>query len=117
MVMTFDLGVEAPVARFRLNERSNCCQEKSPKVFQIWATNDIATGAGTISIKQGQAAWEADAAAKGWVKLLDVTDNSATSPDVTFPNTIPYRYVRYVGISSINGESDANYAEFTFWKK
>lgn len=115
-VMSFDLGVAANLSRFRLDERSACCGGRSPAAYQIWGTNDL-TGAVTADIDAGTIAdWEADAAAKGWVKLLDVTDNDQATFEVDIPeNATKFRYLRIVGISSIDGDLTANFDEFTFW--
>ncbi|MDN5215547.1 DUF4998 domain-containing protein [Fulvivirgaceae bacterium BMA12] len=115
-VMSFDMGVAANLSGFRLDERSACCGGRSPAAYQIWGTNDLA-GAITADIDAGTIAdWEADAIAKGWVKLLDVTDNDQATFVVDVPeNPTKFRYLRIVGISSIDGDLTANFDEFTFW--
>ncbi|WP_420603101.1 DUF4998 domain-containing protein [Flagellimonas sp.] len=114
-VMSFDLGVTAQLRGFRLDERSGCCGDRSPAAYQIWGTNDLSQG-DTADIDAGTIAdWEADAVAKGWVKLLDVTDNTSPTFEVEIPEApTNYRYVRVVGISSIGGGVTANFDEFTF---
>ena len=115
-VMSFDMGVAANLSRFRLDERSACCGGRSPAAYQIWGINDL-TNAVTADIDAGTIAdWEADAVAKGWVKLLDVTDNNLATFEVDIPeNPNKFRYIRIVGISSIDGDLTANFDEFTFW--
>ena len=115
-VMSFDLGVSANLSGFRLDKRSACCGGRSPGAYQIWATNDL-TGAETADIDAGELSdWEADATAKGWVKLIDVTGNTQETFEVEIlENAENYRYIRIVGISSINGELNANFDEFTFF--
>lgn len=115
-VMSFDMGVAANLSRFRLDERSDCCGGRSPAAYQIWGINDL-TNAVTADIDAGTIAdWEADAVAKGWVKLLDVTDNNLATFEVDVPeNSNKFRYIRIVGISSIDGDLTANFDEFTFW--
>lgn len=115
-VMSFDIGVIAELSGFRLDKRSDCCGGRSPGSYQIWGTNSL-NGAETVDIDAGELAdWEADAAAKGWVKLLDVTGNTQETIEVEIPeNSGNYRYIRIVGISSINGELSANFDEFTFY--
>ncbi|GAB3651511.1 hypothetical protein GCM10028791_20340 [Echinicola sediminis] len=117
-VMSFDLGSAQAVSRFGLDERPECCGERSPGNYQIWATNDLANATTTdiddISLEE----WEEEAAAKGWVKLLDVNGNTQKSFKQSIQeNGSKYRYVRIVGISSIGGGSEANFNEFTFWGK
>ncbi|SNY95409.1 DUF4998 domain-containing protein [Flagellimonas pacifica] len=114
-VMSFDLGVTAQLRGFRLDERSGCCGDRSPAAYQIWATNDLGQG-DTADIDAGPIAdWETDAAAKGWVKLLDVTNNANPTFEVEIPEVAThYRYVRVVAISSIGGGTTANFDEFTF---
>ncbi|WP_339712142.1 DUF4998 domain-containing protein [uncultured Kriegella sp.] len=114
-VMSFDMGVTADLRGFRLDKRSACCGGRSPGAYQIWGTNDL-TGAETVDIDAGELAdWEVDAIAKGWVKLLDVADNTQETIEADIPeNAMSFRYIRVVGISSINGETTANFDEFTF---
>ena len=117
-VMSFDVGVEANLSRFRLDERADCCGGRSPAAFQIWATNDL-TNAETANIDAGALAdWEADALTKGWVKLLDVPGNDRTTFEVEIPeNGTAFRYFRIVGISAIDAGLNANFNEFTFWAR
>lgn len=115
-VMSFDMGVAANLSGFRLDERSGCCGGRSPAAYQIWGINDL-TNAITADIDAGTIAdWEADAIAKGWVKLLDVAGNDQATFEVDVPvNPTKFRYLRLVGISSIDGGLTANFDEFTFW--
>lgn len=115
-VMSFDIGVIAELSGFRLDKRSNCCGGRSPGSYQIWATNNL-IGAETADIDAGELEdWEVDATAKGWVKLVDVTGNTQETFEVNIPENLGnYRYIRIVGISSINGELNANFDEFTFF--
>lgn len=117
-IMSFDLGVEANLNRFKLDQRQDCCGSRSPGAYQIWATNDLGTGE-TIDIDEaGLEAWEADARAKGWVKLVDETGNQNGTFIVDVPTEgKTYRYLRLVGISAIDGSSITNFNELTFWAK
>lgn len=114
-VMSFDLGVTARLTGFRLDERSGCCGERSPASYQIWGTNDLG-GGDTADIDSATIAdWEADAIAKGWVKLLEVSDNTQPTFEVDISGTTEsFRYVRVVAISSIEDGAVANFDEFTF---
>jgi len=116
-VMSFDLGAAASLSRIKLDPRADCCDQRSPADYQIWAINDT-TNAGTVNIDSVNVAeWEADAIAKGWTKILDVTENSQTTVENELQSTEPYRFWRMVGIRSIDGSSVANFSELTFWAK
>ncbi|MEQ9443429.1 MAG: DUF4998 domain-containing protein [Cyclobacteriaceae bacterium] len=115
-VMSFDLGTSANLSRFRLDERADCCGERSPAAYQIWGANDLAMGPtvdiDSVSVEE----WGIDAAAKGWVKLVDVSGNNQPTFEVEIPeNGTTYQYLRLVGISSIGGGAAANFNELTFW--
>lgn len=117
-VMSFDLGVAANLSRFRLDERADCCGKRGPAAYQIWGTNDL-TNAVTADIDAGTLdEWEADAVAKGWTKLLDVAGNDQTTFEVNIPENVnSFRYVRFVGISAIDGSALTGFNELTFWQK
>lgn len=117
-IMSFDLGVEANLSRFRLDERADCCGSRGPGAYQIWGTNDL-TDAITADIDAGTLeVWEADAVTKGWVKLLDVSGNTQATFEVNIPeNASSFRYVRIVGISAIDGSAITGFNEFTFWTR
>ncbi len=115
-VMSFDLGVQANLSRFKLDERQDCCGSRGPKAYQIWASNSPAE---TVDIdKAGLAAWEKDAVAKGWSKLADVEGNTQYTFETILPETgKSYRYFRFVAISAIDGSSVTNFNEFSFWAR
>jgi hypothetical protein len=117
-IMSFDLGVQANLSRFKLDERQDCCGGRSPGAYQIWATNNPGLGE-TINIDEaGLEAWEADAVAKGWVKLVDQSGNQNGTFTVDVPSGgKTYQYLRFVGISAIDGSPITNFNEFTFWGK
>ncbi|WP_215223084.1 DUF4998 domain-containing protein [Echinicola shivajiensis] len=117
-VMSFDLGSAQEVSKFGIDERPECCGDRSPGDYQIWATNDL-TNANTSDIDSGTIEeWEEEAISKGWVKILDVSGNTQKSfEQIIEENSTKYRYVRIVGISSIGGGTEANFNEFTFWGK
>lgn len=72
----------------------------------------------TVDIDAGTIAdWEADAVAKGWVKLLDVSGNDSPTFEAEVPDEGSFRYFRIVGVSAINGDLVANFNEFTFWAR
>jgi hypothetical protein len=117
-IMSFDLGMEANLSRFKLDERQDCCGSRSPDTYQIWATNDLSLGE-TIDIDEaGIESWEADAQTKGWVKLVEQSGNLNGTFTVEIPaSNHHYRYLRLVGISAIDGGSITNFNELTFWAK
>ena len=117
-VMSFDLGDAANLSRFRLDEREGCCGERSPASYQIWGTNDI-TNSETVDIDAvSLSEWEADAQVKGWVKLVDISENQEPTFEVEIPESgEEYKYLRIVGISSIDAGLVANFSEFSFWGK
>jgi hypothetical protein len=116
-VMSFDLGEPAVLSRFKLDEREGCCGGRSPAAYQIWGTNDISMAETADIDAESLADWEADAQAKGWVKLLDVSGNQNATFEVEVSNDNTYKYLRIVGISSIDGDLVANFSEFSFWGK
>ena len=129
-VMTLDMGQEISLSKFKLDRRASCCQDRSPAEMQFWGTNDITLGETTINLKQFDEdgnlvekeiylpAWEADATAKGWVKLGGFTDNTdETVTKELSASAEKYRYVRLVFISSIGGGDTANFDELTFWSE
>jgi len=117
-VMSFDLGSAQSVTKFGLDERQGCCGERSPGEYQIWATNDLGNATTSDIDEVSLEEWEAEATSKGWVKILDVTNNTQKSFQQSIQETeTKYRYVRLVGISSIGGGSEANFNELTFWGK
>lgn len=115
-VMSFDLGETVNLSRFRLDERANCCGERSPASYQIWGSNDPMETIDIDSVPLEE--WEADAMDKGWVKLVDVSGNTQYTFEVEIPESdTQYKYLRFVGISSIGGGAAANFNELTFWGK
>lgn len=117
-VMSFDLSEPQIISKFGLDERQDCCGERSPAKYQIWATNNL-SGANTSNIDDVPLdQWENEANEKGWVKILDIEGNTENSFLHNIQeNNSKYRYIRVVGISSIGGGIDANFNEITFWGK
>ena len=115
-IMSFDMGTPISLAKFKLDKRSACCGDRSPANMQFWGTNDI-SGETTVDIDVvGLAMWEADATAKGWVKVGGFKDNSdhTLTKDIT-ASAEKYKYLRLVFVSAINGGATANFDELTFW--
>ena len=115
-IMSFDLGVEANLAKFKLDKRSACCGGRSPAEMQFWGTNDITLGDTADIDASTLADWEADATAKGWVKLGGFDGNSDETLSKEVTSTGKYRYLRLVFVRSIDGDSTANFDELTFWR-
>lgn len=117
----FDADNARP-GKFRLDGRPGCYTGRQPADLQIWGFNGAIMTAITANIKDGTIAeWEADAVAKGWVKLQQVTNNADDKTiEVEFnkANTANYRYIRIVPTRPIDGnETVANLSEFTFWSR
>lgn len=114
---TFDMGQSyAGLAQFEIIGR-DCCN--NPVRFEIWGINDL-TNAATAA-PGNNPGWKAEAEAKGWVLLKEVTraDDGVAPFKVTLPEDLPA--VRYIRIRVLNvASNDANYSnisEITFWKK
>lgn len=118
-VMSFDMGVAINLAKFKLDKRSACCGDRSPAEMQFWGSNDLSLG-DTADIDAGTLAdWEADATAKGWVKIGGFEGNTNQSPsnELTGGSTTEYKFLRLVYVSAIDGGGTANFDELTFWTK
>jgi hypothetical protein len=76
--LTFDLGVLTNLTRLELWARSDGYNNWNPKKIQFWGIADI-TGA-EITRSSMDTGWEAEAEAKGWIKLLEgVCDDPANN--------------------------------------
>jgi hypothetical protein len=67
--LTFDLGVLTTLTRLEMWARSDGYNNWNPKKIQFWGIADMA-GA-EITLSSMDTGWEAEAEAKGWIKLLD----------------------------------------------
>lgn len=106
--LTFDLGVQSSFTRLEMWARSDGYNNWNPKKIQFWGIADI-TGA-EISLPSMDAGWEAEAEAKGWVKLLEGVCNHPVNNRLNFDDTtsrIRYLIIRttevYGGPSSGSG--------------
>lgn len=66
---TVDLGAYVTLNKIILNPRQECCQDKNPKVVQLWGTDDITDAETTLY--SNDPGWEDEALSKGWIKLLE----------------------------------------------
>ncbi len=124
-VMTIDVGFDSKPSAIKVDPRTDCCQDRVPSTFQVWGYNGPnIQKAQTVDIKATELVnWEADAVAKGWIKLLDYkTTNSIPQTDIATEGDDRYRYVRFVALSSRIPKPQAdwfrpNFTELTLWSK
>ncbi len=124
-VMTFDVGFDSKLTAIRVDPRTDCCSDRAPSTFQVWGyTGSDIHQAHTVDIKTTELVdWEADAVAKGWIKLLDhKTTNSIPKTDITAIGDDRYRYLRFVALASQIAKPQAdwfqpNFTELTFWSQ
>ncbi|GAP72941.1 DUF4998 domain-containing protein [Candidatus Symbiothrix dinenymphae] len=111
MHLTFDLGVKAHLTRFEFWHPTGYNQWSATAV-QFWGIADM-TGAEITEPRtsngDGGAAWEAEALAKGWLKLADgpctsfyTAANEFTSGN---PAIIRYLIVRVTEVQGVTGSS------------
>lgn len=115
---TIDLGVDANLVEVQLDPRTDCCQGRNPKQFQIWGISDL-TDAET-SLESNDPNWEQEMITKGWVKLLDHEtspnwNGSAEGYRTDITNNSSVRYIRYRIVDTWNGEALSALSELTFW--
>lgn len=124
---TFDMGVRAKLARFRLWQRVDFLFSlHNPKTFELYGTNDsnLAQDAQTLN-------WEQHSS---WIKIMDgkskrpggVGDfDPITNLDIEYahageefrfdPDTPPVRYIRFKVLSTWGGSTGVHINELTFW--
>jgi hypothetical protein len=115
-VLTFDMGATyTNLGRIEETGR-DCCN--NPTKFEVWGTNDIANGVTTL--RADNSGWKAEAIAKGWVLLKEVTrsdDGKAAWREELIANPPPVRYIRIRVITTATGSTYSNMSELTFWSK
>lgn len=93
--LTFDLGVNANLTRFELHARGDSGDTYynwNPKKIQIWGIEQI-DASSQVSVPSGDAGWENEARAKGWVLLSENTTNDPISNKLTLTNPGKARYI------------------------
>src|SRR5258706_5083916 len=115
-VMTFDMGqLYSNLGQMEETGR-NCCN--NPTKFEVWGIADITNAATTL--RADNPGWKAEAIAKGWTLLKEVTrtddGNSAIKFDL-MDSPPPVRYIRIRVINTATGSTYSNFSEVTFWNK
>jgi Domain of unknown function len=115
-VLTFDMGqLYNNLAQMEETGR-DCCN--NPTKFEVWGIADITNAATTL--RADDAGWKAEAIAKGWVLLKEVTRTDDGKPAVKYDlmeNPPPVRYIRIRIINTATGSTYSNFSEVTFWNK
>lgn len=115
-VLTFDMGKSYDnLAQIEETGR-DCCN--NPDRFEVWGRNDL-TGA-TTNLRADDSGWKAEAIAKGWVLLKDVTrsdDGKNAQKFDLIANPPPVRYIRIRVLHTVTGSGYSNMSELTFWNK
>ena len=115
-VMTFDLGkTYTNLAQMEQTGR-DCCN--NPDRFEVWGTNDLTNA--TTTLRADNSGWKAEAIAKGWTLLKDVTRTDNGSNAYKFDlmsDPPPVRYIRIRILHTTTGSGYSNMSEVTFWNK
>jgi hypothetical protein len=115
-VLTFDLGkTYSNLAQMEETGR-DCCN--NPDKFEVWGINDISNAATTL--RADNAGWKAEAIAKGWTLLKEVTRTDDGKNAMKFDlltDPPPVRYIRIRVLHTVTGSGYSNMSELTFWNK
>lgn len=115
-VITFDMGkVYNNLSRIEETGR-DCCN--NPDKFEVWGIEDISNAETTL--RGDDAGWKAEAIAKGWTLLKEVTrTDDGIQPYRTdlISNPPPVRYIRIRVLHTTTGSGYSNMSELTFWNK
>lgn len=113
---TFDMGQLYNLTHVEITGR-DCCN--NPDKFEVWGIADI-TGAAT-TLPGNDAGWKAEAVAKGWVLLQEVTrtDDGIAPFKVGLQDGIPaVRYIRVRVLHVTSGDGNySNISELSFWRR
>ena len=115
--ITFDMGqLYSHLSHVEITGR-DCCN--NPDKFEIWGIADIA-GAGT-ALPGNDPGWKAEAVAKGWTLLQEVTrtDDGISPFKFSLQDGIPaVRYIRVRVLHVTSGDgSYSNISELSFWAR
>lgn len=115
-VLTFDMGrTYNNLAQIEETGR-DCCN--NPNKFEVWGINDLTNA--TTTLRSDNAGWKAEAIAKGWVLLRDVTRTDDGKNAMKFDliaNPPPVRYIRIRVLHTVTDSGYSNMSELTFWNK
>jgi hypothetical protein len=111
---TFDMGQVYKLTHVEITGR-DCCN--NPDHFEVWGIADITNAATTLA--GNDAGWKAEAQAKGWALLQEVTrtDDGKAPYKVSLQDGIPpVRYIRVRVLHVTSGDSHySNISELSFW--
>lgn len=115
-VLTFDLGkTYSNLAQMEQTGR-DCCN--NPDRFEVWGINDLTNA--TTTLRADNSGWKAEAIAKGWTLLKEVTrtDNGVNAYKFDLmADPPPVRYIRIRILHTTTGSGYSNMSEVTFWNK
>jgi hypothetical protein len=115
-VITFDMGQSYTNLGQMEETGRDCCN--NPTKFEVWGINDITNA--TTTLRADDAGWKAEAIAKGWVLLKEITRSDDGKPALKYDlmdNPPPVRYIRIRIINTATGSAYSNFSEVTFWNK
>ncbi|HKO82570.1 MAG TPA: DUF4998 domain-containing protein [Chitinophagaceae bacterium] len=115
-VLTFDMGQLYNNLGQMEETGRDCCN--NPTKFEVWGIADITNAATTL--RADDAGWKAEAIAKGWTLLKEVTRTDDGKPALKYDlleNPPPVRYIRIRVINTATGSTYSNFSEVTFWNK
>jgi hypothetical protein len=115
--ITFDMGqLYSKLTHVQITGR-DCCN--NPDKFEVWGIADITNAATTLP--GNDAGWKAEAIAKGWTLLQEVTrtDDGKAPYKVSLQEGIPpVRYIRIRVLHVTSGDSNySNISELSFWSR
>jgi len=115
-VLTFDMGkVYDNLSKMEETGR-DCCN--NPDKFEVWGIADLTNA--TTTLRADNSGWKAEAIAKGWTLLKEVTrsdDGKAAFKVDLISNPPPVRYIRIRVLHTTTGSAYSNISELTFWNK
>lgn len=115
-VLTFDMGQLYNNLGQMEETGRDCCN--NPTKFEVWGIADITNAATTL--RADDAGWKAEAIAKGWTLLKEVTRTDDGKPALKYDlmdSPPPVRYIRIRIINTATGSTYSNFSEVTFWNK
>ncbi|KQN36264.1 hypothetical protein ASE92_09080 [Pedobacter sp. Leaf41] len=115
-VLTFDMGKTYTNLAQMEEVGRDCCN--NPDRFEVWGINDLTNASTTL--RADNSGWKAEAIAKGWILLKDVTradDGKNAMKFDLIANPPPVRYIRIRVLHTVTGSGYSNMSELTFWNK
>ncbi|WP_316799598.1 DUF4998 domain-containing protein [Pedobacter frigidisoli] len=115
-VLTFDMGKTYNNLAQIEEVGRDCCN--NPDRFEVWGINDLTNA--TTNLRADNPGWKAEAVAKGWTLLKDITRTDDGKNAMKFDliaNPPPVRYIRIRVLHTVTGSGYSNMSELTFWNK